>query len=104
VQKEIQEDTDDGDDGDSSFNKKRKRKGVRWAIEDAAAQEKRSLARLINPFALVQRLPRWAIWLAALLFFRSRFFRIRARAVITFIKLRARRRFEAVRSARLKGG
>lgn len=92
-----QSDVEHEDEGLDFSPKRRKRKGVHWAVEDENAPlSTSSLIRTIirSPFIFIRDLPRWAIWLAALLFFRSQFFRIRARATVTLIKQYGERRLQ----------
>ena len=92
VQRRSQNEQQDEDEDDGFSPKRRKRKGVHWAPEAEQSQQIVSLISLLNPYNVIRGMPKWAIWLAALLFFRSRFFRIRARAVVTLVKKHAAQR------------
>lgn len=78
---------DDEDDEDiNGTSAKKKRKGVRWAVEDRPADTALSLLTLLNPFVLLASIPRWIIWLATMLLLRSRFFRRHARRLTNMVK------------------
>lgn len=92
VQRTPQSYQQDEDEDDGFSPKRRKRKGVHWAVEAEQSQQVDGLISLLNPYNVIRGMPRWAIWLAALLFFRSRFFRVRARAIVTLVKEHAAKR------------
>ncbi|KAK9893952.1 hypothetical protein P389DRAFT_198683 [Cystobasidium minutum MCA 4210] len=105
-----QEDDLVDEDEDAGFSpKRRKRKGVHWAVDDGTAKRPVPTtiwSLLASPFTIIRSMPRWAIWLAALLFFRSKFFRIRARAAVTMVKEHGRTRLDRwrERAKRLEHG
>lgn len=106
VQRKSQDELEEEDESAGFSPKRRKRKGVHWAVEADQSPQAVSLMSLLNPLNIVQGLPRWVIWLAALLFFRSRFFRLRARSAVTLVKLHATERLNRwrERSRRLEAG
>jgi hypothetical protein len=84
---------------------KRKKKGVRWDSDvvpvDAETREQRQssvLARagrtavaVLNPLVVLRLFPRWMIFLAAVLLFRSTAFKRRARRIIVSLNARLRK-------------
>lgn len=91
------------DEADAGTPAKRK-KGVHWDAQVASRQEKRngSIARLLWPVLVLRRIPRWLIFLSLVLFVRSRFFKMRARALVLLVKARAKEIYLDYRERRLK--
>lgn len=86
---------DDAEEDEGGGDSRRpKKKGVRWAVESDRAA--RPLIRILvaasmMPLRWLDLLPRWILWVAALLFLRSRFFGRNADRLLLYVRLRTLR-------------
>ena len=78
------EDEEEGTETESA--RRKRKKGVRWAADKEQPSNLVRVLSLLSPLPLLLRLPRWTIWLAALIFFRSHFFRTNAGRILSALQ------------------
>lgn len=97
--------SDGNDDAEGSTPMKRK-KGVHWDAKVASKQERQQngvLTKALWPLRKLRRVPRWLSFLGLVLFVRSRFFKIRARALVMLLKVRLKAIYAVYSERRLRG-
>ena len=87
----------DEDNGSNSTTPVKRKKGVHWDAQVALKQEQRQrswIRTIFWPILVLRRIPRWLIFLALVLFVRSKFFKVRARAIVALTRVRAMEIYE----------
>ena len=77
-------------DSEPDILKRRRKKGVRWATDKTPPLSLVQSMTRMSPLLLFRLLPKWTLWLGALLFFRSYFFNKNANLILASLRQRLR--------------
>lgn len=92
--------------GVGNGKKRGKRKGVHWAADSDLTRKTHPLLALLkkiilfSPEKVFRTIPRWIIWISALVFLRSNYFRQRARTFVLLVKEELTARWAALQARR----